>query len=295
MKKLLILLSLFAFSFGAYAQQAVPDSLAGWDKGAVATLNFSQVSLTNWAAGGQNSLSGVALFNGFANFKKKRFALDNTLDLAYGMTQQGKDPWIKNDDRIDFASKAGQYAFKNWYYTGLLGFKSQFAEGYAAPGDSLYISKFMAPAYLNISLGMDFKPNDNFSLFISPLTGKMTFVLDEYLSDLGAFGVDPGSQFRPEFGGYMKVAVKYDIMKNVSLQSKLDLFSNYLENPQNIDVTWDVLVAMKINEYLTATLTTNLIYDDDIDIAVEQDDGSVRMQPAIQFKEMFGLGLSYKF
>ena len=295
MKKIVLLFVLAGFSLSAFSQEPVPDSLSGWEKGAVATLNFSQVSFTNWASGGQNSLSGVALFNGSANYKKNRFTWDNTLDLAYGLTRQGDDPWVKNDDRIDFASKAGQYAFKNWYYTGLLGFKSQFSDGYASPGDTVSISGFMAPAYLNISLGMDYKPNKYFSLFISPLTGKMTFVLNEHLSDAGAFGVDPGSSFRPEFGGYLKMALKYDIMKNVSLQTKLDLFSNYLDNPENIDVAWDVLLAMKINEYLTATLTTNLIYDDDILIAVEQDDSSVRMQPAIQFKEMFGLGLSYKF
>ncbi len=295
MKKIIVMFTLVVFSMGAFAQEAIPDSLAGWDKGAVATLNFSQVSLTNWAAGGQNSLSGVALFNGFLNYKKNKFTWESMLDLAYGMTKTGKDPWVKNEDRIDFASKAGQYAFKNWYYSGLLGFKTQFAEGYELPTDANYISKLMAPAYLTISLGMDYKPCKYFSMFISPLTSKMTFVMDDYLSNLGAFGVEPGKQFRPELGGYAKFAVKYDIMKNVNVQSKLDLFSNYLHNPQNIDVAWDVLVSMKINKFLTATLSTNLIYDDDIDIAFKQDDGTIKKHPAIQFKEMFGLGLSYKF
>jgi hypothetical protein len=153
----------------------------------------------------------------------------------------------------------------------------------------------MSPAYLSVSLGMDYKPSDNFSLFISPLTGKMTFVMDDSLSNVGAFGVDPGSTFRPEFGGYIKMVFKYDVMENVSLQTKFDLFSNYIENPENIDVTWDVLVAMKVNDYLTATITTNLIYDDDIDITIENDDGTESLRPAVQFKEMFALGLSYKF
>jgi hypothetical protein len=177
----------------------------------------------------------------------------------------------------------------------LIGFKSQFAPGYNSPGDSIYISNFLAPAYLNISAGMDYKPSDHFTLFISPLAGKMTFVNDEYLSNKGAFGVEPGKEMRPEFGWYMKMMFKHDIMKNVSFQTKLDLFSNHLKNPQNIDVNWDVLISMKINEYLSANLTTTLIYDDDILIAVEQDDGSVREQPAIQFKEMFGVGFSYKY
>ncbi len=295
MKRIFIALVTVIFAGQVMGQKAVPDSLAGWKTGAVATLSGTQVALVNWSAGGEESLSGVALFNAFANYKKSKFTWDNTLDLAYGMSKIGEDPWIKSDDRIDFASKAGQYAFKHWYYTGLLGFKTQFMEGFSSPDDLLPISNFFAPAYLNVSLGMDYKPNDNFSLFISPLSGKMTFVMDQVLADAGAFGVEAGENFRPEFGGYMKVALKHDIMENVSLQTKLDLFSNYLNNPQNIDVTWDVLVAMKINKFLTAILTTNLIYDDDIDIAIEQEDGLVRMSPAIQFKESFGLGLSYKF
>ena|SRR6056297_509896 len=295
MKKSTLLFAALAFASLTMAQKATPDSLAGWKTGGVISLNASQVSLTNWAAGGENSLSGIGLVNLYANYKKNKFAWDNTLDLAYGLIKQGEDPVIKSDDKIDFASKAGQYAFKNWYYTGLVGFRSQFAPGYATPGDEAYTSNFLAPAYLNVSLGMDYKPSENFTLFISPVTGKTTFVRDDSLSAEGAFGVDPGKQIRPEFGGYVKMVFKHDIMKNVSFQTKLDLFSNYLNNPENIDVNWDVLIAMKINEYLSANLTTNLIYDDDILIAFEQEDGSVKKRPAIQFKEMFSVGLSYKF
>jgi hypothetical protein len=295
MKKSILFIAAFAIAGFTMAQKATPDSLAGWKTGGVFSLNASQVSLTNWAAGGENSLSGIGLVNLYANYKKNKFAWDNTLDLAYGLIKQGEDPVIKSDDKIDFASKAGQYAFKNWYYTGLVGFRSQFAPGYANPGDEAYISNFLAPAYLNVSLGMDYKPSENFTLFISPVTGKTTFVRDDSLSAEGAFGVDPGKQIRPEFGGYVKMVFKHDIMKNVSFQTKLDLFSNYLNNPENIDVNWDVLIAMKINEYLSANLTTNLIYDDDILIAFEQEDGSVKKRPAIQFKEMFSVGLSYKF
>ncbi|MDA3911006.1 MAG: DUF3078 domain-containing protein [Bacteroidales bacterium] len=295
MKKFFILAFTVLVSFTLSAQKSVLDSLSRWETGAVATLNVSQVSLINWSAGGENSMSGVALLNAFANYKKNKFQWDNTLDLAYGMSKLGDDPWTKSDDRIDLASKAGQYAFENWYYTGLLGFKSQFGPGYSKPGDDVPISNFLAPGYLNVSLGMDYKPNDHFTLFLSPLSGKITFVMDQALADAGAFGVDPGSNVRAEFGGYLKMAFKYEIMKNVNFQTKLDLFSNYLNKPENIDVAWDVLLSMKVNEYLTATITTNLIYDDDIDIAIEQEDGSVVMRPAIQFKEIFGLGLSYSF
>ena len=137
---------------------------------------------------------------------------------------------------------------------------------------------------------MDYKPNDNFQLFISPVTGKLTFVTDEALSQLGNFGLEPGSKFRAEIGGYLKLAYKTSPMENVDISTKIDLFSNYMKNPQNVDVNWEILIAMKINEYLSATLNALIIYDDDINVPREDSFSG----PGIQVKEVFGLGLSYK-
>ncbi|MFW5767975.1 MAG: DUF3078 domain-containing protein [Bacteroidota bacterium] len=295
MKKTILFISAILFSASVFAQDAVPDSLAGWKTGGVVSINASQVSLTNWAAGGESSVSGSGLFSAFVNYRKNKFTWENTLDIAYGLIKQGEDPVIKSDDKISFASKSGLSAFGDWYYTGLVGFQTQFDRGYDNPGDELYISDFMAPAYLNVSIGLDYKPSDMFSLYLSPLSGKFTVVADDSLAAQGAYGVGPGKQLRPEFGGYLKMMFKYDIMKNVNFQTTLDLFSNYLNNPENIDVNWDVLISMKINEYLSANLTTTLIYDDDIMIAFENGDGSVDKRPAVQFKEVFGVGFSYKF
>jgi hypothetical protein len=138
---------------------------------------------------------------------------------------------------------------------------------------------------------MDFKPEDNFSIFISPLTGKMTFVTDDSLSMAGAFGVDPGKKFRAELGGFAKIMYKIEIMENVDLQAKVDLFSNYIKNPGNIDSNAEFLLTMKINKYLAATFNTLLIYDDDINLL--QEDGTTG--PGLQLKEIFGAGFSLKF
>ncbi len=172
----------------------------------------------------------------------------------------------KSDDQIDFASKLGLKASEKWFYTGLLGFKTQFAPGYDNPGDvdRLKISNFMSPGYLSFSLGMDYKPSDVFSVFLSPISSKFTFVLDEDLSAAGSFGLDPGQKSRAELGAYVKIAFKKEILKNVTLDTKIDLFSNYLENPQYVDVNWDLLLTFKVNEYLSASLMTQLIYDYDI-------------------------------
>lgn len=286
-KSLLIAISTMCF-FTAQAQQAaVVDTIKDWKTGGMFSLAFSQTTLSNWAAGGENSLSGNALVNLFAIYKKDRREWETTLNLGYGLLQQQSDGTRKTDDKIDLSSKFGYQASKNWYYTAMVNFKTQFTEGFNYPNDSVRISNFMAPAYLTTALGMDYKPNDKLSVFISPATGKTTFVLDKSLSDAGAFGVDPGKQTRYELGGFF--TVKYtdqDIIKNIGLATKIELFSNYLDKPQNIDVNWELLITAKINKFISAILSTQLIYDDDIRIGVT---------PYLQFKEVFGLGLSYKF
>jgi hypothetical protein len=272
----------------------------------VFAVNFAQTSLTNWAAGGQNSLAVNGLFSVFANYKKDKNVWDNSLDIGYGVLKQGKgknNNFMKTDDKIDFLSKYGREAFKNFYYAALLNFKTQMAPGYNYPNDSVKISNLFAPAYLLAALGMDFKPNGYFSAFIAPFTAKFTFVNNKALSEAGAFGVTPGEKVRSEIGGYIRVIYsrndfKSEFLKNVSFTTKIDLFSNYLDKPQNVDVSWETLIAMKVNKYLSFNFNTHLLYDDNTKIKVDRNkDGIIDTYPGsrIQFKEIFGVGFSYKF
>ncbi|MBL0073059.1 MAG: DUF3078 domain-containing protein [Bacteroidetes bacterium] len=309
MKRLLLTISTIAVVSSSSMAQETAAVDTSWKTGGIIGLNFTQVSLSNWAAGGQNSISCIALFNYYANYNKGKNIWDNSIDLGYGLTQNGDADPIKSEDKIDLATKYGRYAFKHWYYSALLGFKSQFTPGYNYPDDSTKISNFMAPAYITLALGMDYKPNDNFSVMIAPVTGRIIFVNDEDLADAGAFGVDPaeynelfekvkdGEKMRTEFGASIRALYKKDIIENVNLQTKLELFSNYLEDPQNIDVNWEVLISMKVNKYITATLATQLIYDDNTIIAVDNNsDGIIdEAGPRTQFKEVLGVGFSYKF
>jgi hypothetical protein len=285
---------------------AVKDS--SWTTGGTIGLNFSQVYLSNWASGGQSSISATGLLSLFAKYKKGDNTWDNSLDLAYGLLNQGDNGvLIKTDDKIDLSSKYGRKASEHWYYSGLFNFRTQFAPGYAivdgVPNKDATISDAFAPAYTLLALGMDYKPNDKFSAFISPVTMKNTIVMDDVLSAAGAFGVEKGKNFRAELGGYVKLQYSTELVKNVGLATKIDLFSNYLNNPQNIDVNWETLISMKINEFMTATIATQLLYDHDINIVKEQpvvdengvvtDAGSIG--PGVQFKEVLGIGFSYKF
>jgi len=291
------------------------DTTSGWKTGGVTSLNFGQNSFTNWAAGGQNSITLNGLVSLYANYKKGKSSLDNTLDIGYGRMLQGNGEDktdIKTDDKFDFTSKYGQKASKNWYYAALLNFKTQMDNGYNYPNDSVVISKFLAPAYLLAAIGMDYKPNQNFSAFIAPFTDKTTIVNDESFADAGAYGVEAavidtttgkiitkGKKIRNEFGGYVRLVYRKDnILKNVNLLTKLDLFSNYLNNPEKVDVSWETLISMKINKYISATVSTHLLYDYDIKFAQDSDGNLItdpEKQDKVQFKEVVGIGFSYNF
>ena len=280
--------------FAGLAQEKQDTSY--WKKGGIISISFSQTSLTNWSGGGDNAISTNGLLDLFANYNKGKNSWENTLKLEYGLVKQGDEGVRKSIDKIEYSTKYGYKNGGHWYYTALFDFKTQFAKGYNyASNDTdpdVKISNFLAPAYMNLSIGMDYKPSDVFSAYISPITGKMTVVNDDDLSDIGAFGVDPGDSFRSEFGAFSKMTLNKDIMEDVNLKSTLDLFTNYSENFGNIDITWEVMLNMKINSFLTATVNTSLVYDDDIDYF---DVGGNNRGPRVQFKEIIGVGLAYKF
>lgn len=286
----------------------VVDSTEGWKKGGVFAATLAQTSLTNWAAGGQNSFAINGMLSAFANLKKGKSRWDNSLDLGYGkMKQGGKDAeFRKTDDKIDFLSKYGREAFKNVYYAALLNFKTQMTPGWnydAVPKER--ISDLFAPAYVLVALGLDYKPNAYFSAFLAPVTAKFTIVNDDDLSTVGAFGVEPGKKSKSEMGGYLRVIYSKgdftsEFMKNISFTTKIDLFSNYVDNPQNIDVSWENILAMKVNKYISVNLNTHLLYDDNIKVPFDRNEnGTIEAGEAvaskIQFKEIFGVGFSYKF
>ena len=169
---------------------------------------------------------------------------------------------------------------------------TQFAKGYNYPDKTHYISNFFAPAYSNISVGMEYRPKSNYSVYLSPASTKMTFVEDDYLSELGAFGVDPGDRFRMEWGAYLKARAELTVMENVNLITTADFFTPYSDQFGNIDVNWDVLISMKINKFLSATLNTTLKYDND---GKTFEDNGEKRGAKVQFKEILGIGVAYNF
>lgn len=291
-KKIYLITSLLICS-GLLSAQEEADTTKYWKLNGVSSINFSQVSLSNWAAGGENSYAFNGLLNLSLEYSKDNNDWSNILNIGYGIQKQGENEVRKTDDNIDFTSKYGRKVSESFFISALLNFNTQMDDGKKYEEDTSYvISRFFAPAYLQGALGMEYKPGEVFYFVLSPLAGKLTMVMDDTLSARGSFGVNPGEKTRLELGGSATMGVQKEIMKNVTLKSTLGLFTNYLENPQNVDVDWKMSINMKINDYLSANLNTHLIYDDDIKTS---DDEGNEEGARIQFKEVFGVGLTYKF
>jgi hypothetical protein len=301
-KYILLLLGVFiSFSVSGQITEGTlsslePDTIAGWRRGGIVQLGGSQVSLTNWIAGGQSSVALNGIVSLFARNTMEEAIWENFMDLGYGIIRQGQDnPWVKTDDRIDLTSKYTRTMTENWGFTGLMNFKSQFTEGFTQEGQR--ISTFMAPGFLIAAIGGEYRVRDNFSFFLAPLASKNTFVLDEELAQAGSFGVEAGQRYRLEFGSFFRMAYKRDVMENISFQTRLELFSNYLNKPQNIDVNWETLINLRVNRYISTTLTTNLLYDDDIAIPVDTTGDGINDStgPRTQFKQVLTVGITVTF
>ena len=281
------------------------DSDTSWRLKALYGINGTQSSFVNWNAGGRNNISILGYIIASANYKKNSLKWDNDLGLALGgiqyLNQDQPEDLQKTDDRIELASNFG-YKIKEHYYVSLLSsFRTQFMDGFTDITQPR-TSKFMAPGYLSFALGIDYSPNDNFSIFLSPVASKMTFVQDEVLANSGSFGVEPavydqttgdvitaGKMFRGEFGAYFRLKYAKEIFTNIEMKTKLELFSNYMDRPENIDVNAEALFTFKVNSWFSASLNWNLIYDHDIQIT----DSDGNTGPRTQFKSVLGLGVSY--
>lgn len=277
-----------------------------WSKGGFGSVNFNQVGLTNWAAGGVQSISLTTIGNLYANYKKDKVRWSNNLDLAYGVVQNEGEGFQKNEDKIDFSTKLGIKAAKNLEYAVMVNFKSQFAPGYDFGNSSEerpVISRFLAPAFILTSVGFDYRPTEYLSLYLSPATGKFTVVNDDSIAALFLYIPEsaPNSNLRAEFGALATVNFEKKLAENIKLRSRLDLFNNFTNpnksNRRNIDVNWETNFNMKLGKYIGLSLFTHVIYDDDISVPLEFNEAgkTIKSGPRLQIKEVFGIGFSYQF
>ena len=284
------------------------DTTGIWSFQGTSTVNTNQNSFSYWAGGGQSSVSVATVLNAVLTFTNETTNWQNQIDMSYGLMNQESVPgWNKTDDALAISSKYGKRASKTLFYSLLFNPATQFQPGYEMIGDSLPISKMLAPLYAETSLGFNYVPNTKLDVFLGLGTLKSTVVNDQRLADQGAYGVQaavyddlgqlltPGKKVRSEFGGYMLIQYRNPrIIKNLGIQSRLELFSNYLNNPGNIDIDFSNVISIQLNEYIAANINIHMKYDDDTKMGIDVDgDGQVDKYAAkMQFKEVLGVGLN---
>ena len=313
MKRFLLLL-FSVFSLGVVTAQDIKTAATGLDKakaeappdtakhhwkfGGFGSLTINQAAYSNWAAGGTNSIGATGMLNLKLRYSKNKHSWSNLLDAAYGFQLIGPAEhakFNKTDDKLEFTTAYSYEINKNkkWYLTVLMSFRTQFSNGYNYPNDSVPISKFMAPGYVVIGPGITYRPANFFTLYMSPISGRVTFVLDDTLSKQGAFGVEKGKKYRGELGPYVRADLNRDFTKSINLTSSLELFTDYFHSFGCIDVNWNILFTLKVNKWLATIVNLQLIYDDDTKIQTNPPFPATG--PRTQFKETIGVGISYKF
>ncbi len=311
--------------------QKVEAKDEGWKRGGLINLGINQAMLQNWAAGGEKaSLAINGQVNAFLGRVKANTMFENTLDLYYGLNYIASNYYIprKLDDRIDLSSRYG-FQPKSWttsksklknntYFTGLFRFQSQFTEGYnyeLANWKNNPISQFMSPGYFTLALGVEYRSNENFSIFYSPLAARLTVVNAKYTTAGSAFGVEQGKTTRFEVGSYLTTKYRTNITKSLLYTTRLDLYSNYLaknktingilvkDNPGNIDILWDNFFALKINKFIGVGLGVTIMYDNDQPgqktKPIKDANGNITGYDYtflrwIQLKQVLNLGVTYK-
>ncbi len=317
MKKVVLVISILFFANQSNAQQTERELIditakaaaktqdttnMGWKKGGNFAFLFNQSAFNNeWLGGGTSSMAGNIGINYDFNYKTPDIVWDNKIMVAYGLTKLKDAETTKSDDRFEFTSLLGKKAGQGyWYYSFFLNFKTQMDSGFKkvaftndngtplilgddfADNRDVKISHFLSPAYLQAGPGMLWKKSDNLKVNIAPATSRFIYVHDHFTEFGPAYGVEQGKTSRFEFGAAVNAYYKFNIMENISMENILNLYSNYLDKPQNVDIDYQMNLVMKVNKYISANLSMQAIYDDN---AIG----------AFQVREIFGLGINFGF
>lgn len=322
MRKLTFLIMVLA-GINVYAQDTtdVQETSSRWKRNGIASFQLNQASFNNWSAGGENSYSFLAMMKYYADYTHNNFSINNNINLKYGLQSTGDESLRKNEDLIELNSQFNQKFSDKWSVSGLVNFQTQFTDGYNYPDDSTVVSKFMAPAYLTVAPGILYKPVDYFSILFSPISLRATYVTDQDLADLGAFGVDPaeyndqgqiiaeGKNSKYKAGAFAEFYFKKNVKTDLDLESKLNFFYNYLaddalpDGDMPLDVNWQTFVNYRISKWFSTTFFIHLAYMP-TDVRIESvppptgiggNELKVVPNDKLQIKQTFGIGLAYNF
>ena len=298
----------------AAADTAAPEpELTNWQKywklSGLVSFNLTETMQWNWAAGGNNNGNGILAAYLKLAYKKDDLSWETTFDTDYGWmwTPSTAFKWRKSNDKIIFNSKFGWEFHKTWYLTVMAGFRSHYHDGYEYKiGDDKievknYAYNWLSPSYSDLSVGIDWKPNDIFTVYLSPIAGRITTVInnDDTLKTLHAkYGVPEDMTYKAELGATFKAGVNYSPIQGLKIISTLTLFTPYVSATGkfgNIDVDWDFAISYQFWKVLSVSLQTSLKYYDGVSVEWTDKHNVVHNSPRVQFREIIGLGIGYSF
>jgi hypothetical protein len=274
--------------------------LTPWQIGGDGSVGFTQTYLNNWKKGGQSALSLLLVLKGFANYSNNdgKIKWENSGEIRNGWLRPGgkEAETQKNDDKLELTSRFGVSAFKKWYYSAEFNYETQLFNGYKYPtaDNPDPISGFMAPARTYFKVGLDYKPNKNFSLFLSPLTAKNVFVRDTVKIDQTKFSVPADKRGFWEPGLNADITFKKEITPDIKYETKYKMFMNYKAPFSKFDINWENLLVMQLNDHVNMRMMIHMIYDDDVKFPIENSAGETVYEPRLQLKQFFTIGFSYK-
>lgn len=286
------------------------DTLAHWIKKNRIGFDISEIAFINWNAGGTSSVSGLLRGQFSQIYEKSNYNWTNELIVRYGLNKQDGIELRKTEDALQFNSALGyrKDTLSNWYHTAKLNFSTQFTNGYAYPNKEISISKPFAPAYIFLGLGAQYASKDkNKLLYLSPFTSKTTLVLDQRLANQGAFGVrkavydldrnliSQGEHLRVELGFLLTSFYKKEVFKNIIMENRLSLYSDYINKFGNIDIDYELTLELVVNQYIKTNIGIHVIYDDDIKAKENSNGEQVTVGPKTQLKQVLGVGIVYNF
>jgi len=287
-----------------------PAVVSHWEKKNIVGFDLNEIAFVNWSAGGISSVSGLLKGNFTRRYTSDNVKWGNELIIRYGVNKQDGIEFRKTDDAFQFTSTFGyrKDTLSNWYHSAKFNFNTQFTSGYAYPNIEESVSGPFAPAYTFLGVGAEYaNKQKRVNVYISPLTLKNTLVLNRRLANQGAFGVrkavygedgvllTEGEQSKTELGFLVTTHYKTEILKNINLENRLSLYSDYINKFGNIDVDWQLQLDLVVNKYVRANIGSHLIYDDDIKATEDIDGVQVLVGPKIQLKQMLGIGIEYSF
>ncbi|MCH3881280.1 DUF3078 domain-containing protein [Tenacibaculum aquimarinum] len=273
------IICIFLISVSVFGNHST-DSIQKWYIKGKFTFLFNQSAFSNWTSGGDNTIAGNVNINYDFNYKKGKWNWDNKIITGYGLSHVDDKGFRKTNDQFEYNSLLGLKSKGLWFFSFFNNITTQFTRGYDySETPAKPTSTFFSPAYISFGPGLLWKKSDDYRVNIAPATSRFTFVSEEFS---GKYGVDVGETNSYSLGFNLSTYMKFDLMENINMENIVAIYSDYLNHPENIDVNYQMNLLFKVNRYFSMNMTLHAIVDDNT-------------SKRIQFREVFGLGLSYFF